>query len=59
MVGSRSGSAFVPTLIKKKIEDNLRRYDIMFFGALWAHLVFRHGATKVTPSDLIYGKNLC
>ena len=28
----------------------------MLFEALWAHRISRHGATKVTPFDLVYGQ---
>jgi transposase InsO family protein len=43
-------------LIKKKIEDNMRRCHEVLSEALWAHRVSRHGATKVTPFELIYGQ---
>ena len=35
-------------LIKKKIEENLRRWHEVLSEALWAHRISRHGATKVT-----------
>jgi hypothetical protein len=43
-------------LIKKKIEDNLRRWHEVLSKALWAHRISRHGATKVTPFELVYGQ---
>jgi hypothetical protein len=43
-------------LIKKKIEDNLRRWHEVLSEALWAHCISRHGATKVTPFELVYGQ---
>jgi transposase InsO family protein len=43
-------------LIKKKIEENLRRWDEVLSEALWAHHISRHGATKVTPFELVYGQ---
>jgi hypothetical protein len=43
-------------LIKKKIEDNPRRWYEVLFEALWAHRISRHGATKVTPFELVYGQ---
>jgi transposase InsO family protein len=43
-------------LIKKKIEANMRRWHEVLSEALWAHRVSRHGATKVTPFELIYGQ---
>jgi hypothetical protein len=42
-------------LIKNKIEDNLRRWYEALSEALWAHRISRHGATKVTPFELVYG----
>ena len=42
--------------IKKKIEENPRRWHEVLYEALWAHHISRHGATKVTPFELIYGQ---
>jgi hypothetical protein len=41
---------------KKRIEDNPRRWHEKLSEALWAHRTSRHGATKVTPFDLVYGQ---
>ena len=41
--------------IKKKIEENPRRWHEVLSEALWAHRISRHGATKVTPFELVYG----
>jgi hypothetical protein len=35
-------------LIKKKIEDNPKRWHEVLLEALWAHRISRHDATKVT-----------
>jgi hypothetical protein len=43
-------------LIKKKIEENPRRWHEVLSEALWAHRISRHGATKVTPFELVYGQ---
>jgi len=43
-------------LIKEKIEDNPRRWHEVLSEALWAHRISRHGATKVTPFELMYGQ---
>jgi len=43
-------------LIKKKIEENPRRWHEVLSEALWAHHISRHGATKVTPFELVYGQ---
>jgi transposase InsO family protein len=42
-------------LIKKKIEEKPRRWHEVLNEALWACRVSRHGATKVTPFELVYG----
>jgi hypothetical protein len=43
-------------LIKKKIEENPRRWHEVLSEALWTHRISRHGATKVTPFELVYGQ---
>ena len=43
-------------LIKKKIEENPRRWHEVLSEALWAHRISRHGATKITPFELVYGQ---
>ena len=43
-------------LIKNKIEDHPRRWHEVLSEALWAHRISRHGATRVTPFELVYGQ---
>ena len=43
-------------LIKKKIAENPRRWHEVLSEALWAHRISRHGSTKVTPFELVYGQ---
>jgi hypothetical protein len=45
-------------LIKKKIEDNPRIWHEVLSEALWAHRIYRHGATKVNPFELVYGQDV-
>jgi hypothetical protein len=45
-------------LIKKKIEENPRRWHEVLSEALWAHCISRYGATKVTPFELVYGQEV-
>jgi hypothetical protein len=45
-------------LIKKKIEDNLRRRHEVLSETLWDHRISRHGATKVTHFELVYGQEV-
>jgi hypothetical protein len=42
-------------LIKKKIEDNPKRWHEVLSEALWAHRISKNSATKVTPFKLVYG----
>jgi hypothetical protein len=43
-------------IIEKRIEDSPRRWHEKLSKALWAHRTSRHGATKVTPFELVYGQ---
>ena len=43
-------------LIKKKIEENPRRWHEVLSEALWAHRISSPSATKVTPFELVYGQ---
>jgi transposase InsO family protein len=43
-------------LIKKNIEESPRRWYEVLSEALWAHRISRHGATEVTPFELVYGQ---
>ena len=42
----------------KKIEENPRRWHEVLSEALWAHRISRHGATKITPFELVYGQEV-
>jgi hypothetical protein len=41
-------------LIKKKIEENPKRWHEVLSEALWAHCISKHSATKVSPFELVY-----
>jgi hypothetical protein len=41
-------------LIKKKIEENPKRWHEVLSEVLWAHRISNHSATKVTPFELVY-----
>jgi hypothetical protein len=43
-------------IINKRIKDNPRKWHEKLSEALWAHRTSRHGATKVTPFELVYGQ---
>jgi transposase InsO family protein len=53
---AESSNKTLVKLIKKKIEDNPRRWHEVLSEALWAHHISRHGATKDTPFELVYGQ---
>ena len=53
---AKSSNKILIKLIKKKIEENPRRWHEVLSKALWAHRISRHGATKVTPFDIVYGQ---
>jgi hypothetical protein len=46
------------TLIKliKKIEENPKRWCGVLSEALWVNHISKHSATKLTPSELVYGQ---
>jgi hypothetical protein len=55
-VQAESSNKTLIKLIKKKIEENLRRWHEVLSEVLWAHRISRHDATKVTPFELVYGQ---
>jgi transposase InsO family protein len=53
---AESSNKVLIRLIKKKIDDNPRRWHEILSEALWAHRTSKHGATKVTSFKLVYGQ---
>ena len=53
---AESSNKILIKLIKKKIEENPRMWYEILSKALWAQRISRHGATKVTPFELVYGQ---
>jgi hypothetical protein len=53
---AESSNKTLVKLIKKKIEDSPKRWHEVLSEALWAHRISRHGATKVTPFELVYSQ---
>jgi hypothetical protein len=53
---AESSNKVLIRLIKKKIAEKPKRWHEVLSEALWAHRVSRHGATKVTPFELVYGQ---
>jgi hypothetical protein len=43
-------------IIKKKIDEFPRKWHEVLLEALWAHRTSKHGATKVTQFELVYGQ---
>ena len=44
-------------LIKKKIEEQPKKWHSMLNEALWAYRVAYHGSIKTSPYKLVYGHN--
>ena len=53
---AESNNKVLIKLVKKKIEENHRRWHEVLSEALWAHRISRHSATKVIPFELVYGQ---
>jgi hypothetical protein len=45
-------------IIKKKIGEFPRKWHEVLSEAVWAHRTSKHGATKVTPFELLYGQEV-
>jgi hypothetical protein len=57
--GQAESSSKVPIkLIKKKVNEYLRRSHEVLSEALWTHRTSKHGVTKVTPFELVYGQEV-
>ena len=57
-VHAESSNKISIKLVKNKIEENSKRWHEVLSEALWAHRISRHGATKVTPFELVYGQEV-
>jgi hypothetical protein len=44
-------------LIKKKIDEQPRRWHLTLHESLWAYRMACHGSTKASPYELVYGHN--
>jgi hypothetical protein len=53
---AKSSNKTLIKLIKKKIEENPKRWHEVLSEALWAHHISKPSATKVTPFQLVCGK---
>ena len=54
---AESNNKILIKLIKKKIEENPRRWHEILSEALWAHRISRYGASKVTTFEFVYGQD--
>jgi len=45
-------------LIKRKVEENPRRWHTLLNEALWSYRMACHGSTKVSPYELVYGHDV-
>ena len=55
---AESSNKILIKLIKKKIEEHPKKWHEVLHEALWAHRISQHGATKVTPFELVYGQEV-
>jgi hypothetical protein len=55
---SKSSNKVLISLIKNKIVEQPKRWHEVLSEALWSHRVSRHGATKMTPFELVYGQEV-
>jgi hypothetical protein len=53
---AKSSNKILIKLIKKKVNEYPRRWHEALSEALWAHRTSKHGATKVTQFELLYGQ---
>jgi hypothetical protein len=53
---AESSNKILIKLIKKKVNEYPRRWHEALSEALWAHRTSKHGATKVTQFELLYGQ---
>jgi hypothetical protein len=53
---AESSNKTLTKLIKKKIEENLKRWHEVLSEVLWVHCISKHSAIKVTPFELVYGQ---
>jgi transposase InsO family protein len=51
---AKSSNKTLIKLIKKKIEENPKRWHEVLLKALWTRRISEHSATKVTPFELVY-----
>ena len=51
---AESSNKILIKLVKKRIEENPKRWHEVLSEALWAYRIFRHCSTKVIPFELVY-----
>ena len=52
---AKASNKGVIKLIKRKIDEQPRKWHTTLNEALWAYIMACHGATKVSPYQLVYG----
>jgi hypothetical protein len=53
---AESSNRTLISLIKKKIFDHPKHWHKILFEALWAHIISKHRAAKVSLFELVYGQ---
>jgi hypothetical protein len=54
----RSSEQGIIKLIKRKIDENSKQWHMVFNEVLWEYRIACHGATKVSPYQLVYGHDV-
>jgi transposase InsO family protein len=52
---AKASNQILIKIIKKKIEEQPRKWYLTLNKALWAYRMVCHGSTKATPYELVYG----
>jgi hypothetical protein len=52
---AEASNKIVIKIIQKKIDQKPRRWHSVLNEALWAYRMASHGATKMSPYELVYG----
>jgi hypothetical protein len=54
----KSSNETLVKLMKKKIEENPKRWYEVLSEALWVHHISKYSTTKITPFELVYGQEV-
>jgi len=52
---AKASNQILIKIIKKKFKENLRKWHSILSETLWSYRMARHGSTKCSPYELVYG----